>query len=94
MNKLQEASEFSNSFLGIQTARFSDSLKEIFSDDYRLSKVLFDGDKLTSAKVNTNEILDKIQMDAISFLADSWDLTFQISRSGAGMKIEFKLKEE
>ena len=89
MNDLQDLQSAKDT-QELQKLRFREALSEVLSEKFNLSKVEFEEDKLIQAKVNTNEILDKVQIDAISFHADSWELSFQISRSGAGIKIEFK----
>ncbi|WP_281683389.1 hypothetical protein [Zunongwangia profunda] len=89
MNDLKELINLED-FQAMQKVRFRKALNEVFSEAFQLSKIEFEEEKLIHAKINTNEVLDKIQMDALSFHADSWELTYQISRSGAGIKIEFK----
>lgn len=78
----------------VQRTRFKNRLNEIFSESYTSKLVFSDEATLVSARINTNETLDNVQLDMLTFEADSWHMTMQISRSGAGLKIEFNYKDE
>ncbi len=84
MNELQE----------LQKRRFTEKMEDVFSEDFNLKTEFDDEGTLVSAKINTSETLDKVQLDMLSFEADSWKLNLQINRSGAGLKIQFNKVEE
>ena len=90
MNDLKKEMNIED-YQNLEKERFQETLSRVFNQAFRLSNIEFEKLKLKHAKVNTNEVLNKTQMDAISFRANSWGLTYQISRSGSGIKIEFKI---
>ena len=77
----------------LQKRRFKEVLDEIFSEPYTSKIALDDDGNVAEARINTKEILDDVQLTAIGYKAEEWSLKAQLSRSGAGIKVEFKLKE-
>ena len=75
----------------IQTQRFTESLNEILTDDHN-PKVKFTNNLVQSAKVNIDKPLDNAQLNHLCYFADSWNQDLSIARSGAGLKIQFTLK--
>jgi len=74
-----------------QKANFKKLLDNILSNPYGTSIEIDDNGLISKAKINTTEIIDKSQMSLIIEVADAYNLDFQQSRSGAGIKIQFKL---
>lgn len=73
---------------------FNTQLDEIFSEPYNFHQIEIEEEQIKKAQVNTNEKLDKAQMGLIVILSEEYGIDFQISRSGAGIKIEFKENQE
>jgi predicted DNA-binding protein (MmcQ/YjbR family) len=67
----------------------NEAFETIFSGNYS-SKQQWNDDTFESAQVNTNEILDMVQLSLILDLAEHLKSRVQMSRSGAGLKVEFK----
>lgn len=76
----------------IQTNRFTESLKEIITPKHD-PKTKFQDGVLIHAKANINKPLNNAQLNHLCYFADSWNQDIEISRSGAGLKIEFTLRE-
>jgi len=75
----------------IKDQRFKESLNEILSDDHN-PKVKFSNNLVQSAKVNIDKPLNNAQLNHLCYFADSWNQDLSIARSGAGLKIQFTLK--
>ncbi len=76
----------------IMTNRFGETIYAIVKTENSI-KVTFKDDVLVYAKVNVNAIFKSIQIKALFDIVEEYNLIdFQISRSGAGLKIEFNPK--
>jgi len=75
----------------IQTQRFTDTLNEILTG-YHNPKVWFSENLVQRARVNIQGPLNNAQLNHLCYFADSWNQDMSLSRSGAGLKIQFTLK--
>jgi hypothetical protein len=73
----------------LQTRRFAEQVKEIIPTKFG-QKLKFENGIVTTAQINTPTKLNAAQLNALSYMAHSWHFkNYEISRSGAGLKIEF-----
>ena len=73
----------------LQTRRFTEQIEDILKSDFS-QKLIFNKEIVTSAKVNTKSKLTTPKINALMAMSESWDFDkVEISRSGAGLKIEF-----
>ncbi|MEQ3500623.1 hypothetical protein ABMY20_12770 [Tenacibaculum sp. SSH1-16] len=73
----------------LQTRRFSEQIAEILKSKFSL-KLVFEGDLLVNSRVNTESNLDVFKIKALMAMAERWSFkNLDISRSGAGLKIQF-----
>lgn len=71
----------------MKSREFLNELRSIFGQDV---KNTIDGqEKVKKAKVNTNETLGMTDFSKIHSLAEKSKLTFNVKRSGAGLRVEF-----
>ncbi|WP_435263404.1 hypothetical protein [Tenacibaculum sp. nBUS_03] len=74
----------------LQTIRFNEQKDEIFKPTATSQTLQFEKGIVKSAKINTYSKISTNQIKALMSMADSWDFdNIEISRSGAGLKIEF-----
>ena len=73
----------------LQTNRFKEQTDDILGETSGQTLQFEDG-ILVSAKINTYAKIKGYQIEAFQYMAKSWCFeNMQISRSGAGLKIEF-----
>ncbi|HIB37596.1 hypothetical protein [Mesonia sp.] len=77
-----------------QKQQFQNRLDSIFSMPYGIRANVDDNGLINKARINTTEIIDKKMTMLIIELSDEYNLDFQQSRSGAGIKIQFNLITE
>lgn len=73
------------------TEKMYKQLKEILGSNFNAHYALAeDNEVITKCKVNTDVKLKMHMINALENMAESWGFTdMEISRSGAGLKIEF-----
>ncbi|MCH4824271.1 hypothetical protein ML462_13930 [Gramella lutea] len=76
----------------LQTRRFTESLNEIIVPKHD-SKLKFEKGILVAAKANTNRPLNSATLNHLIYFADSWNQELSLTRSGEGIRIEFKIKK-
>lgn len=69
-------------------------LSKPFSEKHSSKIELNDQGLVSFVKVNTQETLTDQQLDDLMDLSVEYNLRMQIGRSGAGIKIEFKLNND
>lgn len=79
----------SNNMKELQTRRFKEQIQEIIPGNFS-QNLKFNNDVVTEAKVNITTKLSFVQIKCLMAMAQSWYFNnIEISRSGAGLKIEF-----
>ncbi len=72
--------------------RFKSHLDDFLNQTYRCKVQLDDNGLVYKAKLNTHEALTRKQLDLLGEVADAYNLDYEISRSGLGLRIAFTLK--
>ena len=91
MNVLQPNTQGVN-LEDLQTRRFTETLHQILGAEPKV-KMHISHKLVQAAKVTIEQVLSNAQLNHLCNFADSWNLDHSIGRSGAGLKIEFKLRK-
>lgn len=72
---------------------FAHKLDKIFAEHSKPRIEVNDQGLIAAVRVNTCETVDHKQYQEIAILAHDYNLSYQTSRSGYGVKYEFKLRD-
>lgn len=74
----------------LQERRFTEQLNEFLPEPFTLKMDIGVDGVLKTAKLNTKEVLNTMQLGMLLHVATTWHLTINLKRSGAGVSILFK----